>query len=376
MDLFFRTDLLELLATHRSPCVSLFARTTRGGGNEDLIRWKNLLRSAEEKLEASGQRSSEARELLGPARELLDDPPFWLNVSEGVAGFLAPDVTRFYRLPIVFKDEVEVGNVFLVKPLLPLLSGDGAFFVLVLEDQAFRLLLGSDHTIHQIDLSPRENSGSKKDTLRNLGTWVNDTREGRADYFRRLDRGINQLLHDEMAPLVLAGPPEILGEYREVNTYPHLLPEGVECQPDQVSTRQLHDRAWPVVQQHFREARERMAAMYRKEIGMNGPASGNAAEIVSAAIQGHVQYLLLSRNLQLWGVISPDGQQAFVHANQQPGDQDLVNLAVAHTLKHKGTIYLFEPGEAEDLPELAAIFWLPLGQRSSKRTISSGTESR
>lgn len=376
MDLFCRNNLRELLANHRPPCASLFARTTRGGQEEDLIRWKNLLRTAEEGLEANGQRSSEARELLAPGRALLDDPSFWLNVSDGVAGFLAPGLAQFYRLPVAFTDQALVGDLFQVKQLLPLLSGDGPFVVLILGDRALRILLGTRGTVHEFDLSAAAKTGAKMDALRGLAGPDEDIRKERNKYFHRIDRGINQALRDEPTPLVLAGPAEFLAEYREINSYPHLLPDGVECQPSQTNARQLHDKAWAVVQQHFHEARERMAATFRMEMGKGGPASGILAEVVSAAIQGQIQYLLLQRNLELWGTVNAGRQSVDFHARRQPGDEDLVNLAVVHTLNHRGTIYLFEPGEADDLPGLAAIFWLPLGQRSSRLPVPNAVRTR
>lgn len=71
MDPFSRDDLRALLANRQVPCISLLLPTTRGAAFEDKIRWKNLIREAEERLTANGQRSSRVEELLQPARGLL-----------------------------------------------------------------------------------------------------------------------------------------------------------------------------------------------------------------------------------------------------------------------------------------------------------------
>src|SRR5207248_3136892 len=149
MDLFTRNDLRTLLANHPTPCVSLLMPTTRGPGNEDKVRWKNLVRQAEEPLRAKGLRSPDARDLLRPLRDLEEDVPFWLNASAGLAAFVAPDFERTFRLPAAFDEQVIVGDRFHVKPLLPLLN-DGRFFILALSQKHVRLLLATRQTVDEL----------------------------------------------------------------------------------------------------------------------------------------------------------------------------------------------------------------------------------
>src|SRR5437870_13633150 len=106
MDHFSRDDLRALLKNTATPCVSFLMRTTRGASQQDKLRWKNQLREAEELLTGEGRRTPEVRELLSPARALLDEVPFWQNVSDGLAAFLAPGLFRPYRLPLAFDDQV------------------------------------------------------------------------------------------------------------------------------------------------------------------------------------------------------------------------------------------------------------------------------
>src|SRR6266540_3359133 len=130
MDLFTRADLRALLAERAGPCVSLFLPTHRGGAEADPIRWRVLLHKAEQRLTAAGLRASEAQALLAPGRHLLEDTAFWKHQCDGLAAFLAPDFLRLYRLPLAFEELIATDGRFHLKPLLPLLSGDGRFFVL------------------------------------------------------------------------------------------------------------------------------------------------------------------------------------------------------------------------------------------------------
>lgn len=393
MDSFSRDDLRALLDSRPGPCVSVFMPTTRGAALEDKKRWKARLKEAEEGLLAAGGRGDDARELLGPARALGEDVPFWQNVSAGLAVFLAPGFVRSYRLPLAFSDQVAIGDQFQVKPLVPFLSGDGRFFILALSQKHVRLLLGTRYTVQEVELhdmptsmgqalqytgafvertyhthsAPGGPAGSREKIAQGQGFRIDSAKDGILQYFQAVDRGLHRYLRDEQAPLVLAADDFLHPIYREANRYPHLLAEGVPGHPDRLSDRELHDRAWEVVRPHFVEERERIAGLYRRLAG-TGRTADELAEVVAAAYQGRVQYLFADLTRQQWGRFDPESLKTEVHAKPAPGDVDLTNAAVAHALAHKATVFADEPGLA-DGSGLAAVYWLPLGERSSKRRI-------
>jgi hypothetical protein len=396
MDFFSRDDLRTLLGDHPSPCISLHMRTTRGPGYEDKTRWKNLLRQAEESLASAKQRSSEVKKLLQPAHDLLDKGPFWQNVSAGLAMFLASGFERSYRLPARFRDQAMVGDRFHIKPLLAVIADNGRFFVLALSQKQVRLLQGTRFTVQEIHLQgvPGKLSealqyndevrvrtfhthtasggpASRREAIvHGHGAGVDSAKDGLLEYFQQVDRGLHRYLHNEQAPLVLAGADFLLPIYREANSYPHLLDEGIEGHPDRLSNQELHDRAWELVQPQFQETRHRLAALYRQLAG-TGRTSNDLPAIVAAAYQGHIQYLFVADRQERWGTFDQANLRVEVHEAAQVGDEDLLNLAAVYTLSHKGTVYAVEPGEMPDAASsgLAALFWLPAGQRSSKRTV-------
>jgi Bacterial archaeo-eukaryotic release factor family 3 len=200
------------------------------------------------------------------------------------------------------------------------------------------------------------------------GVGIDNAKEGLLEFAQRVDRGLQGQLRNEQAPLVLAGVDYLLAIYRQAKTYPHLLAEGVEGHPDRLSARELHDRAWPVVEPHFRVAREKTAALYRQLAG-TGRTASDLAQVVAAAYQGQIQFLFVALGQERWGRFDPVQQKVEIHERTEPGDEDLLNFAVVHTLSHKGTVYAIPPEELPDRPPLAAIFWLPLGERSSKRMV-------
>jgi hypothetical protein len=125
MDSFTPDDLRALLGHQRWPCVFFLLRTTPGGHNQDRTRWKGLLQEAERLLRGGGERGPDVKALLAPARDLLDDSQFWLNVADGLAAFLTPGLFRLFRVPPARDDCVLVGDGFPAEGLALLLSGAG-----------------------------------------------------------------------------------------------------------------------------------------------------------------------------------------------------------------------------------------------------------
>src|SRR4030043_329794 len=136
---------------------------------QDPIRLKNLIREAEERLLARGLRTPEAKELLEPAERLLRDGLFRQHQSSGLAMFLSLGVFHYYPLPFVFEELVIVTDRFHIKPLLPLLSGDGRYFVLALSQNKIKLLQSTHYSVSELDVA--DVPENLAETLREQFIW-------------------------------------------------------------------------------------------------------------------------------------------------------------------------------------------------------------
>jgi hypothetical protein len=384
MDLFTRDDLKTLIGEHPSPCISLFMPAHRSGAAEDPIRWRKHLAEAEQRLAKAGRRAAEVKELLEPGRRLLDDIEFWKNQSDGLAAFFAPRFLRLFRLPFSFQDRLVVANWFSITPLLPLLSGNGRFFVLALSQHAVRLLQGTRYSVSEVDLKgvPQnlaealltheanqpfsffgrragEGAGSWGGIFHGHGVGIDDSKEELLHYFQKIDRGLHPLLREEKAPLVLAAVDYLQPIYRQANTYAQLLEQGVEGNPDRLSSRELHDRAWPLVQPLFEAEQQRAAAQYRQLAGTEHT-SGDLEAVVAAAYEGRVETLFVALGREAWGIFDPTSGRVEQHKEAPFGDVDLLDLAAAHTLSHGRTVHAVEPEQVPSKTDVAAIFCLPL----------------
>ena len=93
---------------------------------------------------------------------------------------------------------------------------------------------------------------------------------------------MHELLREETTPLVLAGVEYLFPIYREANTYPYLLEQGVAGNPDKLKAETLREKAWGIVEPSVLQNQQEAAARY-EELATTDRASTNISEIVPAA---------------------------------------------------------------------------------------------
>ena len=157
-----------------------------------------------------------------------------------------------------------------------------------------------------------------------------------------IDDELPNLLTGRQSPLVLAGVEYLFPLYKEANSYPHLLEEGIPGNPEELTPEELHAQAWPLVQPTFMKAREKAAAQYRQLVG-TGQATADVKEAVLAAHHGQVELLFVAVGIQVWGNFDPSTNTIHVHQDPEPpGDDDLLDVAAIQSILNGGTVYAVE----------------------------------
>lgn len=361
MPVLHRDDVSVLLQPHEPPCLSIFLPTHHvgNGGQQDPLRFKNLIDEGEERLRALGLRGPEAEAILRPARELLTDGQFWRRQRDGLAVFLSPGWQHVVMAPFKLPELVTAGDRFHIRPLLQGLWLDERFHVLALSRSGARLFTGSrfelirvsvsgmPHGIQEIErlLVPEkqqqghasQRGGSPERALHGHGGGDDDPYDERVvEYFRQVDRAVAQHLH-ERAPLVLAGVEYLLPLYRRATSCPHVLDEAIAGNPDNVQDRELHARAWAIVEQRVLAGRAAELERYR-ELAPKGRASSDLDEIAAALRQARVEVLFIAEDAVVWGRDGEDGSW-IVHEAPQPGDEDLLDRAAVEAVRTGADVY-------------------------------------
>ena len=382
MSLFPVDEIQYLITHHDQPCVSLYMPTHRSGRDieQDPIRFKNLLKQAEAGLTEAGYRAPEARQMLEKPRQFLDDGSFWRHQTGGLAMFVCPGGFRHYRLSGTLPELCVVGKRFHIKPLVPLITNDGRFYVLAISKERVRVLEGTRDSIVdldpaglpegladalQLDLPERQmqfysggspKSGKRDSVYFGSGQSEPDPKDALRRYFRAVDRGLRDLLTDQQAPLVLAGVEYMFPLYHDVSGYTQLMEEGIPGNPEKVTSNELHVRAWAIVQPYFEREQREAAARYGSLAAMESSlVSETFADVVPAAHHGRIHVLFVPIGAQQFGRY--DATDDSVTLVEQPAreDQELYDFAVMSVLANGGRVFAVAPGKMPGSGPMAAV---------------------
>ncbi|MHB8776322.1 MAG: baeRF7 domain-containing protein [Anaerolineales bacterium] len=262
-----------------SPSISIFLPTHRAGreAQQDPVRFKNLLRGAEKQLLDGGMGPCEAGALLQPAQALLDDASFWNHQHDGLAVFMAIDDFHYYALPFRVEELLVTAQSYYVKPILPLFTNNGHYYILAISLNEVRLFEGTRYGVGQVALSDgisanmeealRLDDLQKSLQMHSGGTGGMFHGQGPSDeeqkvwvkqYLNLVDTSLTETFREQNAPLVLAGVDYLLPMYRKVSEYQNIMEAGITGSPDHLRPEELQEQAWRIVETYFQQETKKL----------------------------------------------------------------------------------------------------------------------
>ena len=379
MDRLTTLDFDRLLTAGSAPRVSIYIPTRPGGieARADALRLKNAVKKAQNLLDREPYKYVDANALLKPAYDLLDDSAFWESCSRGLAILISPQAQYIYRLPIDFRESVTVAADFRIRPLLSALDKGAGYVVAISQDHTrlYRITQQDCDVVYVPGLqenmrealdftsvdrglqchSVRASSKRKQGAVFHGQAAGHDTeKQDLKAYCRQVDKVISGFLKSTEAPLLLACVGYLAPIYREVNHFPKLLSELIEGSPDHLSVTQIQELAWPILSPHlFHEVADQLIRF--KELRGSKRASIDLSQIVRAACDGHVDQLFFDDHRDVWGRYEKEECIVDVHDVAAPNDEELIELAVSATLRHRGTVHAIAGERLPSVQPMAAI---------------------
>ena len=382
------------MADQKPPCISIYMPTHEAGAEtrQDHILLKNQLSEVEKMLSEKGVSSTDATDLLKPAIDLIEDNDFWQHQNSGLALFINPGQFRYYRVPISFETMTFVGEQFHIKPLLPLLSNDGQFYVLAASQNKVNLYQATRASVQEVDLgsTPRDlatalryddpeesvqgHSASRSSGKGGDGQMVFNGQGGGKDsentdilrFFQAVADGVQNALAGQQAPLVFMGVDFLFPLYKQANDYPHLMEEAVAYQPDQLSPDEIRDRAFKLVEPRFQSDRKAVSEQYGS-LKNNNQATSDLSMILDAAHNGQIDTILIAANAQKWGSFDAGSRQADFHDERTANSRDLLDLAASKALETDAKVYIVDKEEVPDKADAAATLRYPVNASQKAR---------
>lgn len=372
-----KSELLNLTTHSGYPTVSIHLPTAQLGRDrmETPIRIRNLARQVERSLLECEIPSADIQSVLEPIRDYADCGD-WMHQSRGLAVFSSLGDIHVVETPFALAERSVIDRRYFVRPLLPLLA-NAAYYVLVLDQHAIRLLRGNREAIKEVHLPvlPRRREdvvhfhhpqkethghtvagpGRAHSLVSHGGRNIQDEeREQIRQLFLAVEAAMRPFVAITPAPVILAGVDYLCDIFRTVSDLP-LVEQEIEGSPKTASNETFRDQAWRIMSERQTDIERRDAIRFTERLG-TGLASDHLSEVVPAAIQGRIDTLFIRDEYTAWGAC--DAESGHIHHSAAPGrdDEELLNLAAIHVLRDGGVVYEYPAERMPNSSGVAATF--------------------
>jgi hypothetical protein len=351
----------RLLAPHAPPCLSLYQPThaTHPDKAQDVIRFRNLLKSLDASVQRRGLSGRDVAALLAPLDALAGDRGFWNHALQGLAVLRNPDATYVYRLQRSVPELAIVTDSFHTKPLLRIQQSADRFQILALSRARARLFEGNRDAIAEIDVSgvmptPSEAGAEGSEFERATRIYGATTAEGitrhgtggerhfreneTERFFRAVDRAVSEHYSQPSGlPLLLATLPENRHAFRAVTTNPRLLDATLDVNAEDLSETELRDRAWQAILPSYVA---RLAALLDGIHAATARHAGSLdlADVARAAYQGRVATVLIDADRRIAGTIDAATGALAIDALAHPAGADVLDDVGEQVLRTGGEV--------------------------------------
>ena len=113
------------------------------------------------------------------------------------------------------------------------------------------------------------------------------------EFFREVARGVERHLAGRTIPMILAGLPEWVAVYRDIGSYPHVLDEAIERNPDDMGEDDLRTAAWELVSARLEAETGGLLDRFHEQQARGSGAIG-ADPVLTMANEGRVDTLLVT----------------------------------------------------------------------------------
>lgn len=380
-------EIFGELAKYQNGCtISIYLDTHNSGmqvnKGYDPINFKNQLQDAEKRLRDQGKDGGFIERLLKPAYDLLRNFDFWMDLTPGMAIFIAEGYFKYIKMPIPPVEEITVIEpTFYVTPLVPLMTTKAYFYILVISKQAAKLYKADAWEIEEVTNvslpqgvdavkgvngldattfraggnGPRGPVHSQEGSYHGIAGGNPTDKDNILTYFEAVDDDLwDQLMNKENAPLLLAGVEYEIPIYRQACDYHNVWPEALTGNRERQDKNELYRDAMELMKPYFEQDKKRAHELYMNN-SANSKTSSIVADIVPAAYYAKISHLFVAKGEHLWGTFEEMSNELKMHASAEEGGEDLIDNAVVKTLANGGEVYLLDKEEMPAEAPMAAI---------------------
>lgn len=338
MTIFREKHLQKLSKEEQGPFFSVYLPTfrTHPDNHQDAKVYRKLLETFES-VKEQYKKDSAVVDIFKKFEALADDYHFWKHTLDGLAIFATPQIFEVYRLKRPVKPLAVMADSFHTKPLWKYLQSSDRYHVLSLSLNSVRLYEGNrdqldevaipehlqipdtmlqalDHEqrdLHATLASYRTATGEQWEGNQNHGLRKTDVRNDTAQFFRAVDRAIDdEFSKPSGLPLLIAGLPEHHHLFRKVSKNNLLMESGIMINAMALDANALRKLAWEKFEPYY-NARLQSEVERFLDFAGSGLGADQVDQIVKDAYDGRIDTLLLAEDRIIPGRIVDREQVAY-----------------------------------------------------------------
>lgn len=243
--------LKELHQESGEACVTITARThrTRPDFEKDPILLKNLIKEAEQRLtnEFSGEIAKDRIEKLHKLSSSIDHS----QNKEGMILAVNANIARVYQIPVAVENRVVINHNFATRDLVRASHEQATYYILALSRRQARLIVANNNLLDReiSDHFPIIND-IIEDDVHKL-TMAQGTDILIEEFFNKVDKSVQRVIHENPAPLVLATEERNYDHYTKVTDRPNVIIGHLKQNRDKKDAGEVVREAWPIVKEHL-----------------------------------------------------------------------------------------------------------------------------
>lgn len=351
--------------------VSLFVPTRSAGVavNEhfDPIAFKSAFNNVEQTLRQKGCDEAVIKSMLEPGYELVRNDEFWLQLSDGLAIFIADGFFKYIKMPAVVEQKIVVESTLYVTPLIPIMTSSEYFYLLVISKQGVKLFKADAFSIHPVKVDLPQSIQEVKRIADLDSTTYRQGESGRRaapvamagqshgagggnpedkdnilTYFEAVDDILwDEVFNKENAPLVLAGVEYEIPIYKQACDYHNVWPEALTGNRTMQEMKALYEDAKALMQPYFDKRKMKALELYGNK-SATALTSSIVDDVIPASYYGRVSHLFVCKGEHVWGRFDEMANELKLDTEQQDGSEDLIDNAVVKTLAAGGEVFLLD----------------------------------
>jgi hypothetical protein len=346
-------------------CVSMYVPMYKKGKeqNDHLAQdnLKHCIKEVTNKLKKHQLSENEIKKYLNPIEKLLTNTEMWRNPSNGLALFLNKNGLTHYKLPLNFKTQTYVANHFYLLPLLQIFHNNGDYYVLELSQDYVQLYeatkygfnnlfvenfaptnlenaVGFDYKQKMLQFRSGQNAFTSG-SFHGHGEGKDDDKKEIETFLRAINKGINKLIINKKAPLIIAGTNALFNMYQQTNTYPNLYKTNISGDSEFKNKNLLHANSWKLIKPYF-EIEQNEKINQFSELYHTPKISYDTSDIILSSFDGKIDTLFIERGKDFFGAVNTESRNVHIDSEREIQNGSLVNSSAINTFLKGGKVYV------------------------------------